>query len=134
MTLVARVSALAQIVGTDIKAILASLSSLAADLASRARALGDQQSWVVYNLTSERVKNVTYTNTTGRPIWVTVFWQQTSTQEFIFYVNGVQAGWGRQSNVAGGGFMHTLILPGETYSCAGNNAVTGWRELRWKPA
>lgn len=106
------------------------VNQLISEMAARMRALGDGQTRVNFNLTTERVKGVTYTNTTGRTILVSVFWQQSSTAEFLFYVNGVQAGWGRQNNVAGGGFMHTFILPGETYSCAGGNAVTGWSEIR----
>lgn len=106
------------------------VNQLISEMAARMRALGDGQTRVNFNLSTERVKGVTYTNTTGRTILVSVFWQQSSTAEFLFYVNGVQAGWGRQNNVAGGGFMHTFILPGETYSCAGGNAVTGWSEIR----
>ena len=81
-------------------------------------ALGYGQSW--QNVTSSRSTNVTYTNSTGRTIFVSA--DLTFSNATYFYVNGV--------NIWIGGDTATIPVPnGATYMISGN-PVNIWFELR----
>lgn len=82
------------------------------------------------NLTASRSSGVTYTNTTGREIEVTVI--ASGYQGVTLTVGGVVMGSGSSSNSTIGDFNWTvssLVKDGETYVAAVANLVY-WREVR----
>lgn len=80
--------------------------------------IGQGQTW--QNVTGSRSAATTYTNTTGRPIQVSVL---TSTATPVITVNGVAIG-------AGSGTLPTVIVSnGHTYALT-TGALISWLELR----
>lgn len=99
------------------------------------QALGVGQTWT--NVTSSRVTGTTYTNSTGRPIFVAVTWNDVggiTTAGFDFLIDGVIVATARSGS--GGGiiqrpFIGIVVPSGSTYST--NNQTGGinkWFELR----
>ena len=84
--------------------------------------IGAGQKW--YELTDQRVKDVVYTNTTGRPIMLEIV-MMTSVGSKPIYIDDVGLGYASsQANASS-----TLIIPdGSKYKCV--SAFTLWRELR----
>ena len=94
-------------------------------LANTAAAFGVGQTW--QDVIASRSANVTYTNTTGKPITVAI--AQTSNGVQLFYVNGVlvmRNDTGTATNVSSG-FCY-VIPNGQTYKCSSKG--TYWFELR----
>lgn len=96
--------------------------------------VGIGQTW--QNLTASRVKGTTYTNTTGRPIQVSVNvnLQGTTQSSNSLTVDGLVVGYQTQ-NTAGANTgitsQLTAIIPsGSTYSISGSGTITSWFELR----
>jgi hypothetical protein len=97
--------------------------------------IGVGQSWS--DLTSSRSLNVTYTNTTGRPILVAVmgFMSGIYQSGIDFNVNGSKVA-GISQNTAGantavGATMSVIVPAGATYSVTtGAGSINVWSELR----
>ena len=79
------------------------------------------------DVTAQRAKNVVYTNSTGRPLFVCITGTASSVAGSI-YVDGVCVGW--LSTVAQQGNQF-IVPPGSTYelSQAGGTVVYLWGEL-----
>lgn len=88
-------------------------------LEARPRTLGDGQTW--QNLTASRVSGTTYTNTTGRPIFVQA---SITTGSVTAYCNGI--------SIVPNGIYAAFVVPnGGTYSIAWTNNLNAvWAELR----
>ena len=111
---------------------------------STAQALTAQQGWVLKNrdfgfdqtwqhVTASRALGTTYTNSTGKPIQVSVVIQDnSSTNDLYFFVNGTAVV--RMPDLAGGayGFQQLTITvpPIQTYRLETNNLLYLWMELR----
>ena len=89
---------------------------------------GSAQTW--QNLTSSRAINTTYTNSTGKPIMISIVVANSSTSVTVT-IDGVVAKLspaGGSSAFSDGG---TFIVPnGATYSVAASYAISYWAELR----
>ncbi|MFE1813819.1 hypothetical protein [Metapseudomonas otitidis] len=88
-------------------------------LEGRPRTVGDGQVWM--NMTASRVSGTTYTNTTGRPIFVHA---SITTGSVVAYCNGIP--------IVPNGLYAAFIVPnGGTYSVAWTNNLNAvWAELR----
>jgi len=98
---------------------LASLSSL-----------GYGQTWT--DLTASRALSTTYTNSTGHPIAVSVYWQATTLGTATATVSGLQiaATAIAASAASNSGGLSFVVPVGATYSVASNVSFTRWSELR----
>jgi len=98
--------------------------------------LGAGQTW--QNVLASRAATVTYTNTTGRPIQVSICASCSSatTIGLRLTVDGLETAYaqGLYPNSAGPRVFVTAVVPdGSTYSCAINGSgpsLTHWTELR----
>jgi hypothetical protein len=91
-----------------------------------AKNLGIGQTW--QDLTASRAANTTYTNSTGRPIYVVVSNVLPTSATWNFTINGVVYGVNGTAT-AQVRFCHCFIIPnGATYSS--NYAGAPWSELR----
>ena len=115
---------------------LISTSETEALTAAQAKVLNDQafgvnQSW--QDVTANRALGITYTNSTGKPIQVSVVVQDTnSTNDLHFFVNGVSVI--RMPDLVGGssGFQQlTITVPStQTYRLETANLLHSWVELK----
>ena len=105
--------------------------------ASNTYAVGTGQAWA--NVTSTRAVTTTYTNTTGKPIAVSISGSSTTNLGFNLTVGGVaQIGSSGWYSLAGGqvvGCVIGIIPAGTTYSVTGwsvavNPPYGTWMELR----
>jgi hypothetical protein len=103
---------------------------LESDLSGRDDGFGVNQTW--QNVTSSRSLGVTYTNTTGKPIMVYIFFRDSDDNgtPTSFLIDGVQF-----VSSGGSGMKNTMlsfIVPnGNTYSIQTTNAsFYNWNELR----
>ncbi|MFU6376235.1 hypothetical protein ACM792_13705 [Metapseudomonas otitidis] len=100
-------------------------------LENRPRTIGDGQVW--QDVTSNRASNTTYTNTTGKPIQLSIVSGYALSQSISVVINGVTA-YATSTTLAGGNtnvvsVSGLIVPPGATYSAS---VVAGfsWRELR----
>ena len=88
------------------------------------------QRW--YNVTSSRSSNVNYTNTTGKPIFVSINGRRdsTGTVSLILNVDGDEVA--RDDRHRGGiNNLTAIIPPGSVYRVYGYGSyIDSWRELR----
>lgn len=95
--------------------------------------IGYNQTW--QDVTASRANNTTYTNTTGRPILVSVYsgLNSLAAAVYTFTINGLQVQRyqvGQAGNgVGSGGCVGTVVPAGATYS-ASVPGLTNWLELR----
>src|SRR5690554_983449 len=93
--------------------------------------LGVGQSW--QNVTGSRAIGTTYTNTTGRPIYVSVGVNETGVTTWVMEVNGVQVGEFGVYEFGAGSFS-TIVPAGSTYrvyrSTGAGGGIRYWSELR----
>jgi hypothetical protein len=102
----------------------------AGTLATTGQVIGVGQTW--QNLTGSRAFNTTYTNTTGKPISVMVYWVSASVTQVNVVIDGIFA------DVSGNNFANSystarVIVPvGKTYRVEPSAATTigYWAELR----
>lgn len=89
---------------------------------------GVGQSW--NDVTASRALSTTYTNSTGRPIFVSVSGSVNSAAEMSVLVNGVQVG--KQTSPGGSVMCITAIVPpGATYRVQiGSGSLQTWFEMR----
>ena len=91
--------------------------------------LGVGQTW--QDLTASRSLATTYTNSTGKPIMVSVTWEQSNQNEMTLTVGGISVDRGRQNQVGGGGAVQAIVPTGATYSVTSTgNSIVNWMELR----
>jgi hypothetical protein len=97
--------------------------------------VGDGQTW--QNVTGSRALATTYTNSTGKPIQVSVNgFGSPSGGTFDFYINGTVVSTSGTTSLASGSsyVSFNLIIPnGNTYSCSvasGSSSLVSWFELR----
>ena len=115
---------------------LTSTSTTQALTAAQGKVLNDQafgvgQTW--QDVTASRALGTTYTNSTGKPIQVSVVVRDSgSVADLYFFVNGVSVV--RMPDLAGGaaGFQQlTITVPStQTYSLETANLLHAWLELR----
>jgi hypothetical protein len=89
--------------------------------------IGNSQSWT--NVSSSRSVNVTYTNSSGKPIMVFIGLQNSNSQFCTFFVDG------NASNIVYGNsyswaYFYSIVPNGSTYGTSNNGTVTYWYELR----
>lgn len=101
----------------------------AATATSAANAIGVGQTW--QNVSASRASGTTYTNSTGRPIFISIKWFRDDGSLFLT-VDGLEIG---GTGVTGGPQYYTLtaIIPsGSTYSAIANGSggTLSWYELR----
>lgn len=90
--------------------------------------LGVGQTW--QNVAGSRTSGVTYTNSTGRTIFVSVTTDQANINNG-FRINGLDVA--RFTTTSSGTIRSTISLPvpaGATYSIVGWSALDSWWELR----
>lgn len=96
------------------------------------RPMGVGQTW--QDVTGSRVSGTTYTNTTGRPIMVSLYGQSSAgSQSQTITVNGIQVANSSMSTGAAQthGGASAVVPAGATYSCTlGFGTSNVWRELR----
>ncbi len=91
--------------------------------------LGVGQTW--QDVKASRAYGTTYTNTTGRPIYLYIYNSIATNGTFTITVNGVS--WGGYHYAAGNCGTPTFIVPaGGTYSVSTTASLTvaNWMELR----
>jgi len=88
-------------------------------------AIGRGQAWS--EITSSRAAGVTYTNTTGRPIVVAIYYGATPTLTLNTYVDGITVG---QVLAGSYGTVTTVVPNGSTYGIQGGATLNRWQELR----
>lgn len=92
------------------------------------------QTW--QNVSASRATGTTYTNTTGKPILVSVFGSSVTNSGFYLIVDGVTVSWTGWFSLAGGqvtGTTTAVVPNGSTYSVSGwvsGSLYAGWSELR----
>lgn len=94
--------------------------------------IGVGQTW--QTLTGSRVAGTTYTNTTGKPIQISVTFYSTTTAGYgNITVGGVSFGTTAQAYTGSVlvGTATAIVPPGATYSAtATNSTISSWHELR----
>ena len=95
--------------------------------------LGVGQTWT--NVTSSRATGTTYTNSTGRPIFVSVVPNASAGLIGSFFINNVFVANSQDtpSGGGGGGSNFTYVIPnGDTYKAVNNQnfVINQWWELR----
>lgn len=90
---------------------------------------GLTQAW--QDLTASRLPNVTYTNSTGRPIFVTGTLTVPTATNTFFTIDGVNVlPFSKSSAAPIAQSFSVIIKPGSTYKATGVSAVQGWSEMR----
>jgi len=93
--------------------------------------LGVGQTWS--NVTASRSFGTTYTNTTGRPIYVYVAGSGGSANAVVLRINGNNAQLSCGGTTTFGYAVASVISTGDTYgvfAAAGSPSVSSWFELR----
>lgn len=93
--------------------------------------IGVGQSW--QDVSGSRAQNTTYTNSTGKPILVSVNAVKTTSDTARLYVNGVLVaamGGGLYSALNWYGQLSAIIPNGSSYYVTNANAIINWAELR----
>lgn len=95
---------------------------------SESVAIGIGQTW--QNMTASRVSGTTYTNSTGKPIFILAYVYSGSNQAMSGFIDGIQVTYSlTNGTVASLAITTTLLVPnGSTYSITGG--ITKWMELR----
>jgi hypothetical protein len=92
--------------------------------------LGSNQTW--QDVTSSRQLGTTYTNTTGKPIYISFYGSSNASTDFQIYINGtLYVILNEGSNHWGG--ASAIIPNGATYKCqitSGTPSLNKWSELR----
>lgn len=103
----------------------------AADAVVTGQMLGVGQAW--QNMTASRALGTTYTNNTGKPIVISVYWYSTVSTQLNIYVDGVIADISGYSLNSIYGTGRTTVPAGATYLAAvtsGTQSLGYWSELR----
>ena len=91
--------------------------------------LGQGQTW--QDVTNQRVKDIQYTNNTGKPIGVSIEAERSSsTTNMIFSVDGTEIS-NVQNGTAENTVLYGIVPSGSTYKFTGAiTTLTKWFELR----
>jgi len=83
-------------------------------------------------LTGSRNSGSTYTNSTGKPIYVSVYNTAGTIPEISFYLDGdiVESNLIRNSETSGYGSVSSIVPNGSEYKVNSNTAIARWTELR----
>lgn len=91
--------------------------------------LGDNQAW--QDLTASRALGTTYTNTTGRPIAISVYPTAASSKTYTLTVAGVVVDSFYYGSATVQKAMQAIVPPGATYRVDTNSGtLSNWMELR----
>lgn len=106
------------------------LDARLATLEARQKPLGDGQTW--QNVTASRVAGTTYTNTTGRAIFVRLVFVSSWPGSRTLYVDGAAVDTQRIDSAITSAMALLAIIPaGSTYSLiGGSTGISMWMELR----
>lgn len=109
------------------------LNKIDYDALKNSPVIGDGQTW--QNVTSSRTNSTIYTNTTGKPIQLLIFWTKPSASGSFTKLYIDETDLISQSITTGDGFLSTIsaIVPnGSTYRVerGTNSVINGWSELR----
>ena len=114
---------------------LTSTSTTEALTAAQGKVLNDQtfgvgQTW--QDVTASRALGTTYTNSTGKPIQVSVVVRDNSTHNLYFFVNGASVVSLPDMDGGSSGFQQLIITvpPTQTYRLETSNLLSSWWELR----
>ncbi|MCU7281709.1 hypothetical protein OC926_17810 [Pseudomonas peradeniyensis] len=113
--------------GTDTKQIANTSFVQSAVRNAASQTLGVGQTW--QDVRASRAANVTYTNTTGRPIMVTLSQSNHLGLLLKYTINGLEVIWSSSGGQTGISDAASFLVPhGSTYSC--NFLTATWLELR----
>jgi hypothetical protein len=107
-----------------------------ANLATAAKPVGASQTWQDFTIPSQRTNNAVYTNSTGRPIMVSIYAYYGANQSIELKVDGITialAGWSSFASGYVGGTVSAIVPAGSTYECytaTGVSIIQKWLELR----
>jgi hypothetical protein len=105
------------------------LTTANTQIATKSLVLGVDQTW--QNVAASRAVNTNYTNTTGRPIFVSVRMTQSSSGTASLIVDGVSIAGGATPNTPGNQTFGGIVPNGSVYQVtATSNTVSTWAELR----
>ena len=110
-------------VATAITAALVTAASAAA-----ATQIGIGQTW--QNLTASRANGTTYTNSTAKPILVSITTGTNATTNHTITVGGVVAQQAATNPNATTAWVMAIVPPGATYVASSNGTMSYWAELR----
>jgi len=118
-------STLAQaIAGTNTTTDMSPAAVKQAIVALGSKGLGEGQTW--QNMTASRTAGVTYTNTTGRSIFVTI--TETTDVVATLYVDGIRVSY--KYGAVNNSNLSAIVPNGSTYRFTGGLYSNGWAELR----
>lgn len=106
----------------DIQALQAEVTLISSSL------FGISQTW--QNVTGSRSLGTNFTNSTSRPIMVTIFATQVGSSFTNIIVNGVVAAQAQASTSVEGVNVAAVVPPGAVYSVSTGNTLSYWAELR----
>ena len=93
-----------------------------------AASLGAGQTW--QNVSASRAINTTYTNSTGKPIFIAIG-KTNQSSDMRLDVNGIQVGYASGSNEdSQSKTLYAIVPAGATYSTVGSSGFVFWSELR----
>jgi hypothetical protein len=106
-----------------------------ANLATAAKPIGASQTWQDFTVPSSRTNNAVYTNSTGRPIMVSIYAYYYASQSIELKVDGITIALAGNSGIGGyvGGTVSAIVPAGSTYECStatGVSVIQKWLELR----
>lgn len=96
---------------------------------ANAASIGINQTW--QDVTASRALNVDYTNTTGRPIMVSIRAEHASAALLYLAVDGLSLEWQQAGGTRNS--VSTIVPPGSTYKAFAQFAtvtIISWHELR----
>ena len=94
-----------------------------------ASGLGVGQTWT--NVEGSRAENVTYTNTTGKPIALSVVYFNSTSINTTFSVDGNVIARVRDDTATNHRYTYSIIVPNlSTYITTGSGTIDDWWELR----
>ena len=91
--------------------------------------VGVSQTWT--DVTSSRAVETVYTNSTGRPIFISVIGTTGTSQGMRWKIGGVEKAENTYTNSSNGRNEISAIVPNSvTYEVSGNATIRAWMELR----
>ena len=92
------------------------------------KVLGINQTW--QDVAASRAINTTYTNSTGKPIFIAIG-KTTQSSDMRLFVNVIQVGYASGANQdSQSKTLYAIVPSGETYGTIGSSGFVFWSELR----
>jgi hypothetical protein len=105
------------------------IAPLLSAMAAQSQLIGVGQSW--QNMIASRALNTVYTNSTGKPIFVSVTLSATSSATFDLYVSGLEIAKPRLVATDGRASAFAIVPDGSNYSVSfPTGTLTAWVEFR----